>query len=227
MAHVAQSMTDERSTAHDHADFESLTLPHLQSVARFALSLTRNRANADDLVQETYLKALRGWKTFRPGSDPRRWLFAICRNTFLRYRRDRDELVESDDGDLDAMPAVLGHVRAVHEGLGEVFDLIDVQPAIMKAIDELPEPHHTILVLVDLEGCSYEEAAAILDVPLGTVRSRLYRARRMIQEALLAYAQDAGIGRAPARGQAQGGGRSQSSPVHSDGVRCRSEGVNS
>ena len=224
MTHVAQSMTDERSIAHDHAEFESLTLPHLQSVARFALSLTRNRANADDLVQETYLKALRGWKTFRPGSDPRRWLFAICRNTFLRYRRDRDELVESDDGDLDAMPAVLGHVRAVHEGLGEVFDLIDVQPAIMKAIDELPEPHHTILVLVDLEGCSYEEAASILDVPLGTVRSRLYRARRMIQEALLAYAQDAGIGQARGRGQAQE--RSQSPPVHSDAVSCRAEGIN-
>jgi RNA polymerase sigma-70 factor, ECF subfamily len=208
MIHAAQSMTDERPIAHDHSDFESLTLPHLQSVARFALSLTRNHANADDLVQETYLRALRGWKTFRPGSDPRRWLFAICRNTFLRYRRDKDELVESDDGDLDAMPAVLGHVRAVHEGLGEVFDLIDVQPAIVKAIDELPEPHHTILVLVDLEGCSYEEAASILDVPVGTVRSRLYRARRMIQEALLAYAHDAGIG------------RRQSSPVDSNAVRC-------
>jgi len=226
MARVAQSMTDERSIAHDHSEFESLTLPHLQSVARFALSLTRNRANADDLVQETYLKALRGWNTFRPGSDPRRWLFAICRNTFLRYRRDRDELVESDDGDLDAMPAVLGHVRAVHEGLGEVFDLMDVQPAIMKAIDELPEPHHTILVLVDLEGCSYEEAASILDVPLGTVRSRLYRARRMIQEALLAYAQDAGIGRARGAGRAQELGRSQSSPVHSDAVSCRAGGIN-
>ena len=94
--------------------------------------------------------------------------------------------------------------------LGEVFDVIDVQPAIVKAIDELPEPHHTILVLVDLEGYSYEEAASILDVPLGTVRSRLYRARRMIQEALLAYAHDAGIGKRS----------TPSSPVDSSAVRC-------
>jgi len=176
-------------------DFESLTLPHLASVARFAMSLTRDRANADDLVQETYLRALRGWHTFEAGRDPRRWLFAICRNTFLQMRSNRDQLAESSDGDADAMPAVLGHVHAVEEGLGDVFDLLDVRPAIVAAIDRLPEPHHTILVLVDLEGHSYEEAAGVLDVPVGTVRSRLYRARRMIQDALLAHAEDAGVRR--------------------------------
>lgn len=188
---------EETPTASPAPDFESLTLPHLASVARFALSLTRNRANADDVVQETYLRALRGWHTFKAGSDPRRWLFAICRNTFLRMRSERHNLVESGDGDDDALPAVLGHVRAVEEGLGDLFEVLDVQPAVVAAIDALPEPHHTILVLVDLEGYSYEEAAAVLDVPLGTVRSRLYRARRMIQEALLAYAEDAGIKRRP------------------------------
>ena len=186
-------MSESTPIASAESDFESLTLQHLASVSRFALSLTRNRANADDLVQETYLRALRGWHTFKAGSDPRRWLFAICRNTFLRMRNDRHELLESTEGDADALPAVLGHVRAVEEGLGDVFELMDVRPAIVAAIDALPEPHHTILVLVDLEGHSYEEAAAVLDVPLGTVRSRLYRARRMIQDALLAYAEDAGV----------------------------------
>jgi RNA polymerase sigma-70 factor (ECF subfamily) len=164
-------------------------------VSRFALSLTRDRSIADDLVQETYLRALSGWHTFKPGNDPRRWLFATCRNTFLRMRSERHQLVESTDEDVDALPAVLGHVRAVEEGLGDLFELLDVQPAIVSAIDALPEPHHTILVLVDLEGSSYEDAAAVLDVPVGTVRSRLYRARRMIQEALIAFAEDAGLRR--------------------------------
>lgn len=176
-------------------DFETATLPHLNHVTNFALSLTRDRADADDLVQETYLRALRGWKTFRPGTNTRRWLFAICRNSFLHLRRRRRTVVETDDGDLDAMPAVMSHVRAIHEGLTRVFDHLDVKPAVERAVDRLPEPHHSILVLVDLEGHSYEEAAAILQVPPGTVRSRLSRARRMIQEGLIAYAEDVGCRR--------------------------------
>ena len=176
-------------------DFESTTLPHLEAVARFALSLTRERADADDLVQETYLRAFRGWKTFRSGSDARRWLFTICRNAFLRMRERRGTLVEIEDGDLDARPTVLTHAQAVRDGLGDLFDAVDVRPAIERAIAELPEPHHTILVLIDLEEHTYEEAAAVLDVPVGTVRSRLFRARRMIQEALIAYAEDAGVAR--------------------------------
>jgi RNA polymerase sigma-70 factor (ECF subfamily) len=175
--------------------FESTTLPYLEAVARFALSLTRNRADADDLVQETYLRAQRGWDTFRSGSDARRWLFTICRNAFLRSLRRRRMLVESDAGDVDAMPAVISHAQAMHDGLGDFFDRVDVRPAIVRAINLLPEPHHTVLVLVDLEQNSYEEAAAILEVPVGTVRSRLFRARRMIQEALIAYAEDAGVAR--------------------------------
>lgn len=175
------------------ADFESTTLPYLDAVARFARSLTRDRADADDLVQETFLRALRGWRTFRPDSDPRRWLFAICRHAFLQARRRRDSTVQSDDGDLDAMPAVLSHAQAVHKGLGDLFERLDVRPAIERAVANLPEPHHTVLTLVDLERRSYEDAATILDVPIGTVRSRLFRARRMIQEALIAYAEDAGL----------------------------------
>lgn len=183
-------------------EFEATTLPHLESVARFALSLTRDRADADDLVQETYLNALRGWRTFRPGSDARRWLFTICRHAFLRGRRRAQRLRESDAADVDAMPAVLSHVQAMRDGLGELFERLDVRPAIEHAIDRLPEPHHTVLVLVDLENNSYEEAAAILGVPIGTVRSRLFRGRRMIQEALIAFAEDAGIGRRAPRSAA-------------------------
>jgi RNA polymerase sigma-70 factor (ECF subfamily) len=173
--------------------FEAAALPHIESVGRFALSLTRNEADADDLVQETFLRAFKGWHTFAPGTDCRRWLFAICRNTFIRLNARQRRYVHSGDGDLDAMPAAEVHMQAVRDGVADAFDRIDVRPAIEAAVRALPEPHHSILVLVDLEGQSYEEAAAVLGIPLGTVRSRLYRARRHVQEALLAHARDMGI----------------------------------
>jgi RNA polymerase sigma-70 factor (ECF subfamily) len=176
------------------AGFEETALEHIASVGRFALSLTRHEADADDLVQETFLRALRGWHTFTPGTDCRRWLFTICYNTHLNLSRKRRE-VELADGDLDAMPAALAHMQAVGDGVADVFDRIDVRPAIEAAVRALPEPHHSILVMIDLEHMTYEEAAAVLGVPMGTVRSRLYRARRHVQEALLAHARDLGIGR--------------------------------
>ncbi|MEP6494334.1 MAG: sigma-70 family RNA polymerase sigma factor [bacterium] len=174
--------------------FEMLALPWLAAVARFALSLTRSRADADDLVQETYLGAFRHWHTFIPGSDPRRWLFTICRNTFVRSRRNPSPIVDRGDGDVDAMPSVIAHTLAHRDGLGDLFDEIDVRPAIEMAVDALPEPHRSVLVLVDIEGQTYEEASAVLGVPIGTVRSRLFRARRAIQAALIDHARDAGIG---------------------------------
>jgi RNA polymerase sigma-70 factor (ECF subfamily) len=177
------------------AGFEALTLPWLGDVARFALSLTRDRADADDLVQDTYLKAFRYWHTFIPGNNPRTWLFTICRHTFLRSRRKESAVIESDEGDIDAMPSVIGHVLATRDGLGALFDQIDVRPAIDRAVEALPEPHRSILILVDVEGQSYDEAAGTLGVPVGTVRSRLFRARRAVQGALVAHAKDIGIGR--------------------------------
>ena len=177
--------------------FEDTALPHIDSVARFALSLTRDETEADDLVQETFFRAFKGWATFTPGTDCRRWLFTICRNTFIGLRRRKPIYLESDDGDIDAMPAAVAHMQAVSEGIADVFDHIDVRPAIEAAVHALPEPHHTILVMIDLEEMTYEEAATVLAVPVGTVRSRLYRARRHVQEALLAHARDLGIAAHP------------------------------
>lgn len=175
-------------------EFERTAVPHIDAVAKFALSLTRSEADADDLVQETFLRAFRSWHTFMPGTDCRRWLFTICRNAFLRSRSRKSVTYESLDGDVDAMPAALAHMQGVRDGVTGLFDQIDVRPAIEAAVAALPEPHHSILVLVDLEGLSYEEAAAVLEIPRGTVRSRLYRARRHVQEALLDHARDMGIG---------------------------------
>lgn len=176
-------------------EFERLALPHLGAVARFALSLTRDQIDADDLVQDTFLRARQSWHTFDRVGDARKWLFAICRNYFLSGLRRSRRVVQSDDGDLDALEAVKEHNVAAAAGIADLYDRMDVLPAIRRAIDELPEPHHSILVLVDLEEHSYEEAAEVLGIPRGTVRSRLFRARRLIQEALLAHAHDLGLAR--------------------------------
>jgi RNA polymerase sigma-70 factor (ECF subfamily) len=177
--------------------FEILALPWLEDVARFALSLTRDPADADDLVQDTYLNAFRYWDSFVAGKDPRKWLFAICRNLFVRSRQSRGRFMESSEGDVDAMPSVLDHIGAMHDGLGALFDKIDVRPAIERAVDALPEPHRSVLILVDVEGQRYDEAAETLGVAVGTIRSRLFRARREVQRALIAHAQDASIGTSP------------------------------
>jgi len=180
--------------------FEEVALPHVESVAGFALSLTRSASDADDLVQETFLRAFKGWHTFMPGTDCRRWLFTICRNTFIRLRSRERVMLEPLDGDADGVPTAMSYMDGVRSGATEMLDRMDVQAAVERAVAALPEPHHSILVLVDLEGLTYEEAAEVLEIPKGTVRSRLFRARRQIQEALLAHALDMGIAvREPAR----------------------------
>ena len=166
----------------------------LPAVARFALSLTRSRADADDLVQETYLQAFRAWRTFRPGEDGRRWLFTICKHRFLRDERraQRHEEVASEP-ELDTVAAVRMHVAAQRSGLGDLWDRLDLGPAIDAALGVLPEHYRTAVVLVDVEGYGYEDAAVVLGVPVGTVRSRLFRARRLLQESLFEHARDAGF----------------------------------
>ena len=126
--------------------FEQEALTWLDDVYRFSLSLTRDRADADDLVQDTYVRAYQSWHTLPPGTDALVWLFTICREAFLSTREPGD--------------------------------------AICDAIDRLPEPYRSVVVLVDVEDQSYESAAAVLAVPIDTVRSRLFHARRQLRRML-------------------------------------------
>jgi RNA polymerase sigma-70 factor (ECF subfamily) len=180
----------------DLRGFEDVALPLIPDVSRFAFSLTRDPDEADDLVQDTYLRAYRAWHTFTPGTNARSWLFTICKNTFRRrFRREkaRPDVEHEAVGDDDALPIVMSHVEADRLGLGDLFDRLDVQPALEQGLAELPELFREVVALVDLEGFSYHEAAQILDVPVGTVRSRLFRARRRLQEHLIDQAVDMGI----------------------------------
>lgn len=177
--------------------FEADALQCLDDVARFARSLSRSEDAGNDLVQETYLRAFRSRHTWQDGADMRRWLFTICKNVFLRgVERTRDTM-DIDDAGSEALSAVHLHTELVASGEAGLFDRIDVGPAITHAVADLTPAFRAVIVLIDMEGYGYGDAAQLLDVPVGTIRSRLFRARRLLQLALRAHGRDAGFSLLP------------------------------
>jgi RNA polymerase sigma-70 factor (ECF subfamily) len=175
------------------ATFEREAIPWIDDVYRFALSLTRDESDADDVVQDTFLRAFRSWHTYLPGSDCRRWLFTICRNVFLRSRERSRPMVELESGDLDLAAVGSFYNEGGRDNVESIFSRLDLAPAIADALANVPEPFRSTLEIVDVDDQSYEAAAEILRVPIGTVRSRLFRGRRLMQEQLMTYARDAGF----------------------------------
>jgi RNA polymerase sigma-70 factor (ECF subfamily) len=172
------------------AAFEDEVLPHLDVLYRVGRRMTGNAADAEDLVQETLLKALRGWGGFRPGSNARAWLLTILRNAFINgYRRRRREPIAMDIEAADRHSVV--REAAEQDPEGEFFTKI-VDETVLKAVDALPEEFREALVLSDLEGLAYAEIAEVLHVPVGTVKSRLFRARRQLQRVLHDHAVEHG-----------------------------------
>ena len=192
-AFEANVATLSAADARRDAEFAYEALPRLDDVYRFALSLTREEADADDVVQETYLRAYRSWHTFIPGTDCRRWLFTICRNVFLRSRERQRPTVDLEDGEQDAVAAGSVYAAAREKGYDDIYARLDIGPALREALDELAEPFRSAVILVDVEDLSYETAAEVMGVPIGTVRSRLFRGRRLLQEKLLTVAEDLGF----------------------------------
>ena len=188
-------MDDIEVTADAARTFAVQALPLLDDVSRFAQSLTRDAVSAEDLAQETYLRAYRGWRTFAPGTDVKSWLFAICRNTHYRIGQREQRQVSVDDADLEALAAGAVYASANQQGLNGVWSNSDVSAALRAAIEALDAPRRLVVQLVDVEDRSYAEVASMLGLPIGTVRSRLFRARRVLQEQLLAHAQDLGLAR--------------------------------
>lgn len=186
-------MISEDAKREQDRQFRTEALCWLPDVTRFALSLTRDEADADDLVQETYLKAYNAWGTYTPGTECRGWLFTICRNTFYRQQRREERHVTCDDPELEALAAAAVHASAQQGGFSDLFSRFDLSDAIGRAIAELPQAFGDVVLLVDVNDQSYEDAAAALDVPIGTVRSRLFRARRLLQESLISHARDTGL----------------------------------
>lgn len=184
---------------HDRkAEFEEIALPHLQALFNLAVNLTRNRKDAEDLVQETYLRAFRFFHTYQQGTHVKAWLFRILRNTFInRYRaaKVRPEEVDFAKLEISYEMAVDREFLDKHQPPSPEKVVMDsvLDEEIQQAMGALPEEYRTVVVMALLEEMSYKEIAAALSIPLGTVMSRLHRGRKRLQAALLEFARRKGI----------------------------------
>ncbi len=172
------------------ASFEREALVHLDVLYRVALRLSGNPSDADDLVQETMLKAYRAWDQYEKGTNAKAWLLTILRHAFINEYRRRTRHPETVDLDKIEPYAVFPEVQD-EDPQGAFFDRI-VDDEVLRAIDQLPVAFRETLVLSDVEGMSYQEIAGILGIPVGTVKSRLFRARQLLQGKLYDYAVEMG-----------------------------------
>lgn len=182
------------------ARFEETALPHLRRVYNVALRLARRPEDASDLAQETYLRAYRTFHNFRTGTDCKAWLLTILYSVFInRYwkRKREGEPVPVEALD-ESYYRLLAAGARDHEGSALRAANLDRPGAeVVRALSELPESFRAAVVLVDMEDLSYEEAAAALQCPVGTLRSRLFRARKLLFVALRGYAREAGYLKTP------------------------------
>jgi RNA polymerase sigma-70 factor (ECF subfamily) len=185
MAHTPSPAPSPPPAEEKRSSFEREALVHLDALYRVALRLSGNPADAEDLVQEAMLRAYRSWDRFTLGTNAKGWLLTILRNLFINEYRRRRRHPETVDLDTIEPFAVFEDVQEGPQGA--YFDRI-VDDEVLRAVDELPEVFRETVMLSDVEGLSYEETATVLDVPVGTVKSRLYRGRRMLQAKLYEYA---------------------------------------
>jgi len=175
-------------------EFEEVALVHLDALYRSALRLTHNRSEAEDLVQETCLRAFRGFHRFNPGTNCRAWLFTILRNAFLNRIRQagRDVLAgESVDLESTTFPGVAETLPARGHPDEEFFQTV-LHGDVDRALKALPLPFREVVILADLEGLAYKEIAQVVGCPIGTVMSRLSRGRGLLRQALGRFAQEHG-----------------------------------
>lgn len=177
--------------------FVDEALPWLDAVYRYALRLSGgNAAEADDVVQETFLRAYRHWHTYERGTSARAWLFTIARNVFLRSRERQSRRPETLESELIRDVAATSPLDALTDEAAadpeRLFFASFVDEEVTRAVEQLPTDFREVVVLSDIEGLSYAEIADVIGVPLGTVKSRLYRGRRLLQRALYEYAVEMG-----------------------------------
>jgi len=188
--------TEEAQLKQKRKDFEAEALEHLDAAYKTAYHLTRDPVGAEDLVQETYLRAFRFWDQYEKGTNCRAWLLRILRNTFInQYRKRKAQPARVDYTELDRYYDQLVDAATVpkpKDPSEELFsNLIDEE--IVEAIEQLPEEFRQVVILSDLQDLSYKEIAEVLDCPVGTVRSRLNRGRKLLQGLLYEFAQKSGF----------------------------------
>ncbi len=177
-------------------------MPLMSSLYSAALRMTRNPADADDLVQETYLRAYRGFGGFQEGTNLKAWMYRILTNAYINAYRAKQR--RPDESELDEVEDLylyrrLGGLEAAQLGRSAEDELMDTfsEAEVKDAVEGLPENFRMAVLLADVEGFSYKEIAEILDVPIGTVMSRLHRGRKALQKALFGYAVSHGLADRP------------------------------
>ncbi|MEW6653609.1 MAG: sigma-70 family RNA polymerase sigma factor [Bacteroidota bacterium] len=183
----------EKETQLLYADFEREAIPHMNAVYNFALRMTGDEDDANDLVQETYLKAFRFFDKFEKGTNCKAWLFRILKNSYINdYRKAVKEPNKVDYEDVQNFYENVksDEINSKHYEQDAFSNLLDDE--ITKVLSALPEDFRTAIILSDIEGFTYEEIADFVDIPVGTVRSRLHRARKMLYAQLYDYAKDKG-----------------------------------
>jgi len=186
----------------DQATFADQAMEYMPQLYSTALRMTRNASDAEDLVQETYLKAYRAFDRFEDGTNLRAWLFRILTNTFIntyrskKRRPDESELDEIEDFYLYRRMGGLEAARAQRSAEDELMDHF-TDAEVQASIESIPETYRTAVVLADVQGFSYKEIAEMEQVPIGTVMSRLHRGRKALQKQLYDYAMARGLADAP------------------------------
>lgn len=174
-------------------DFEKEVIPHLDAMYNFALRLTSDPSDAEDLVQDTIVKAYRFFSSYEKGTNAKAWLFRILKNSYINNYRKKSK--QPNQVDYDEVSTFYETIRAERTDTSDLEDkmfrdLIDDD--ISQALEELPEDFRTVVLLCDVEGFTYEEIANMLDVPIGTIRSRLHRGRNLLKAQLQEYAEKRG-----------------------------------
>src|ERR1700730_18332979 len=182
----------------EQAKFSELAMEHMGSLYSAAVRMTRNAADAEDLMQETYLKAYRGFGGFQEGTNLKAWLYKILTNTFInsyRAKKRRPEQTEIEDVEDLYLYRRLGGLEAAASGRSAEDEVMDhfTEGDVKTAVESLPEQFRLAVLLADVEGFSYKEIAEILDIPIGTVMSRLHRGRKALEKALFDFGMQRGL----------------------------------
>jgi RNA polymerase sigma-70 factor (ECF subfamily) len=182
----------------DRARFADQAMEHMASLYSAALRMTRNPADAEDLVQDTYMKAYRAFDSFQEGTNLRAWLYRILTNSYINsYRAARRRPEQSDLDDVEDLYLYrrLGGLEAATAGRSAEEEVLEhfTEAEVKEAVEALPEQFRIAVLLADVEGFSYKEIADILDVPIGTVMSRLHRGRKALQKSLHEFGMRRGL----------------------------------